>query len=209
MTTICWKYSNGTITMLWDNKVCWWFNIVNNTTRKIIQLWNSLVWTSWDYVDVNWLKEMHEVFEWEHWEIDTKIKAMIFFNMVLKTVWKEDISMMILNDNFRIIIAQWLMENMEIEDEEWFFSMWSWHSIALSLYKYNNDIKDDEIYNIASSLDIKTTRTFTKLILNKWALKSRFTRKPIIEKISSWQGTDEQEKVMPWLNGEKKTDEKK
>ena len=165
MTCIIWQYKNGKITMTWDHRTTWWYNIVSKVNSKIIKLWDNLIWTSWDYVDILWLEEIYKMFLETEWPLINRIKAMSFYKLLMDYLKNKDVSMMIMNKDFQIIIVNGLIENMEINNNEWLFSMWSWHIIPMTLRRYDKNITLEDMYKIIWELDTKCTSTFNTLTI--------------------------------------------
>ena len=166
MTTIIGQKIWEDIFMHSDTKVKWGYNVVTQVNKSINVGWN-LIACSWDYIDTQVISEIYDEFisknpQW----LNTKMAIMLFFSMVVEVTWRKrkDINIMILNKDNQLIVADYGIENMELnEDWNWFISMWSWHIIALALYKWNNLIPMKDIYEITHELDLSTSNKFNSL----------------------------------------------
>lgn len=172
MTTIIGSLKDWELTIHWDKRVSWWYNIISHIRSKISNFDWVLVWLCWDFIDRDYLEELYNVYIKENKEIKTKWDAISFHKYLLETSWKTDVDIMIMSKDIQVIVSQWWLDIMEINDNEWFFSMWSWFVSALTLYRYNKSIPIKSMYDIISHLDFKTSKEFNSLTITTWNKKT-------------------------------------
>lgn len=166
MTTIIGRSIKNKITMYWDKRVTWWFNLVSECATKIIKLDWVLIWICWDYVDIDYMRSIYEWYKKQWGTLDEKFNAMQFATYLAESSKKKDISIMFLCKEYQIIISDNSIENIYLDKEwDWIISMWSWFWTVLSLYSFDKDISIEDMYKISNSLDHKTSTTFNSLTL--------------------------------------------
>ena len=85
--------------------------------------------------------------EYNYWwdDLETRTWIMNFYKWITETTKKKDISLMFISKKFQMIVAQDIMESMQIVDNNWLFAMWSGYQVPLALYRHNKDISIKEM----------------------------------------------------------------
>jgi hypothetical protein len=155
---------NWKLSIHWDKRVSWGYNMIWNAT-KIIKLDSTLVWTCGDYIHIDYLEEMYKEYKEGWFDLETRTGIINFYKWITETTKKKDISLMFLSEKFQIIVAQDIMEWMEIENKNGLFAMWSWFQVPLALYRHNKEISIKEMYDTIVTMDNKTSKEFSSLRL--------------------------------------------
>lgn len=199
MTTIVWrKLKDWTLQIAWDKRITNADWIYIDSSIKIINLDNVLVWKAWDSISIQLLIEIY--YKWKlskmiddvqvvdhedsRYYINSIMSAIDFWkylkaNCNIKNIhnewWEPLISLMILHNDFQIKIdANWQIT--ELNDVENLLSIWSWSNIVNAIiwimktnkWKYVFEI--DDIFEIVSSMDSSTSRDYDILELKEWLL---------------------------------------
>ena len=164
MTTIIGKMENGELSIYWDKRVSWGYNMIWDA-KKITKLDNTLVWSCWDYIDINYLEEMYEEYKSGWFDLETRTWIINFYKWITETTKKKDISLMFISEKFQMIVAQDIMESMQIKDDNGLFAMGSWFQVPLALYRHDKNISIKEMYDTIVTMDNKTSKEFNSLRL--------------------------------------------
>lgn len=155
-----------------DCMTSWWIKWITND-NKIIKLphekWDSLIWTSWNYIPTDFILEMYNKWELKDQWLFTYANIFDFINFIKKEIWVKDIiiDFMIINNTFQIM--KYNHSTVDTLDDDWFIVMWSWWEYASTLLRACNllwiNIPIEDIYKVVSKIDNKTSSNFNCLSL--------------------------------------------
>lgn len=177
MTIIVWQYDKWSLSIHWDKRIKWWHFNKRDDANKIITLWETLVWQSWDFLWTEIIKEIYE--QWINDENNKfNLHSLIWIKSFIWTIkensWieKPSTDFIFINKDIQVsIMSEWHIEQMMFFNKDnWLLVIWSWVSYALAnyatqiLHKWEVDIQ--EVFNTCEIFDASCSKEYNSLYLN-------------------------------------------
>ena len=177
MTIIIWQCNKWKLSIHWDKRLKWWHFNKRDDVVKITTLWETLFWFSWDYIWIEVVREIYDMWsndENNKFNLTTLLWIQSFINTITENVLldKPEIAFIFMNEDIQVsIIDSWYIENMMFFDKDnWLLLIWSGTPYALANYatqlshKWEVDIQ--EIFNVCSRFDNSCWKEYDSLYLN-------------------------------------------
>jgi len=172
MTTIIWrKLDNWIIQLAWDKRTVYWNNRYTDTSTKVIQLDNFLLWRAWDSMENSLIKEIYTNWKKTYKLWITDIISAINFHTYLKEncnisyEWWPVLSIIIMTKEFQIIINDlWYVNSLEKNNN--LLTIWTWSDIVNTAYNLSQEWKTkyelefNDYFDLVNALDTWTSSSY-------------------------------------------------
>lgn len=177
MTIIVWQCNKWKLSIHWDRRLKWWHFNRRDDAVKITTLWETLFWYSWDYIWMEVIREVYDMWskdENNKFNLTTLIWIQSFISTIKENILleKPEICFIFINDKIQISITDWwyIEEMMFFNKDNWLLLIWSGTRYALANYatqlshKWEVDIQ--EIFNVCARFDTSCWSEYDSLYLN-------------------------------------------
>ena len=177
MTIIVWQCNKWKLSIHWDKRLKWWHFNKRDDAVKITTLWETLFWFSWDYIWIEVIREIYNMWsndENNKFNLTTLLWIQSFINTIKENVLvdKPEITYIFMNEDIQVSIMDWwyIEEIMFFDKDNWLLLIWSGTPYALANYatqlshKWEVDIQ--EIFNVCYRCDTSCWSEYDSLYLN-------------------------------------------